>query len=288
MGNVVKRDAEPDWTTIIRPRSRLLELNLREILHYKFLMFLFVRRDFVSQYKQTVLGPLWLIVQPLFTTGIYTIIFGSLAKIPTDGVPQPVFYMAGITLWNYFSSCLVGTSSVLVSNSSLFGKVYFPRLTVPITAIITKLYTFIVQLVLFLIVFVVYLVKGANVHPNLFLLMLPFLLAHAGLLGMAVGLWSSSLTVKYRDLSYLVGFGIGLWMWATPIVYPLSFVPQKYRFLIYLNPVAPIVEIFRYGFTGAGNFPAESYALSICLTAIVLFVGLILFHRAEQTFIDVT
>ncbi len=276
------------WTTIIRPRSGLLDFNLKENLHYKFLMFLFVRRDFVSQYKQTILGPLWLVVQPLFTTGIYTVIFGSLAKIPTDGVPQPVFYMAGITLWNYFSSCVSGTSSVFVSNSGIFGKVYFPRLTVPLTSIITKLYTFLVQLVLFLIVFGVYLAKGANVHPNLFLLMVPFLLAHSALLGMAVGLWSSALTVKYRDLSYLISFGMSLWMWATPIVYPLSFVPQKYRALIYLNPVAPIVEIFRYGFTGAGGFPVASYALSVFVTATLLFVGLVLFHRAEQTFIDVT
>ena len=281
------QDDGAEWTTIVRPKSGLLDFNLKEILHYKFLMYLFVRRDFVSQYKQTILGPLWLVIQPLFTTGIYTIIFGSLAKIPTDGLPQPVFYMAGITLWNYFSSCVGGTSSVLVSNSGIFGKVYFPRLTVPVTAVITKLYTFSVQLVLFLILMGVYMLKGANVHPNLFILCLPVLLAHAALLGMAIGLWSSAVTIKYRDLSYLIGYGMSLLMWATPIVYPLSFVPDKYRWLIYLNPAAPIVEVFRYGFTGAGGFPAASYALSLCVTAIILFTGLIVFHQAEQTFIDV-
>jgi lipopolysaccharide transport system permease protein len=250
-------------------------------------MFLFVRRDFVSQYKQTILGPLWLVLQPLFTTGIYSIIFGGLAKIPTDGVPQPVFYMAGITVWNYFSSCLNSTANVFTSNAGLFGKVYFPRLTVPITATVTKLYTFMIQLVLFLIVYAVYAFQGAALRPNLFLLLLPVLLAHTALLGMAVGLWSSALTVKYRDLTYLVSFGVSLWMWATPIVYPISFVPERYRSLIYFNPVAPIVETFRYGFTGAGSFPLVSYLASLGVTAVVVFVGLILFHHAEQTSIDV-
>lgn len=284
MANTVK---DQDWTTIIRPTSGLFDFSLKELLHYKFLMFLFVRRDFVAQYKQTVLGPLWLIIQPIITTGIYSIIFGGLAKIPTDGVPQPVFYMAGITLWNYFSSCLSGTANVLTSNAGTFGKVYFPRLTVPITVTVTKLYTFLIQLGLFLIVYAVYAFRGAAMRPNLFLLLLPVLMAHSALLGMAVGLCSSALTVKYRDLSNVVGFGMSLWMWATPIVYPISFIPAKYRFLVYLNPVAPIVETFRFGFTGAGGFPLVSYLASLIVTAAVLFVGLILFHRAEQTFIDV-
>jgi lipopolysaccharide transport system permease protein len=275
------------WTTIIRPRSGLLDFDLRELLHYKFLMLLFVRRDFVAQYKQTILGPFWLVIQPLFQTGIYSMIFGSLAKIPTDGIPQPVFYMAGITLWNYFSSCISSTASVFTSNSAIFGKVYFPRLTVPITATVTRLYTFLIQLVLFLVVYAVYAIQGAALRPNLFLLFIPLLIAHTALLGMAIGLWSSALTFKYRDLSYMVSFGVSLWMWATPIVYPMSFVPEKYRFLIYINPVAPIVETFRLGFTGAGRFPIESYVVSLCGTAVVLFVGLILFHRAEQSFVDV-
>ena len=275
------------WTTIIRPKTTGLEFNFRELLHYKFLMLLFVRRDFVAQYKQTILGPLWLGIQPLFTTGIYSIIFGSLAKIPTDSVPQPVFYMAGITLWNYFSTCVLATSTIFVSNSAVFAKVYFPRLTVPITSIVSKLYTFMVQLVLFLIVLVFYIIKGANVHPNLYILLLPLLLVHTALLGLAVGLWSSALTVKYRDLSYVIGFGVSLWMWATPIVYPLSFVPEKYRTLIALNPISPIVEIFRYGFTGAGAFPLGSYLLSVAVTLFILAIGLLFFQRAEHNSIDV-
>ena len=250
-------------------------------------MFLFVRRDFVSQYKQTLLGPLWLVLQPLLTTGIYSLVFGNLAKIPTDGIPQPVFYMAGTTLWNYFSSCLLGTSTVFTMNSGLFSKVYFPRLAVPITTTITKLYTFGIQLVLFIIIYVAYVARGAAMAPNLFLLMMPLVMAHTALLGLGVGLWASALTVKYRDLGQLVSFGVSLWMWATPIVYPLSLVPAKYRFLIYLNPLAPVVELFRYSFTGAGAFAIVPYATSVAVTAIILFVGLLLFHRAERTFVDV-
>ncbi|MGA2477377.1 MAG: ABC transporter permease [Spirochaetia bacterium] len=276
-----------NWTTIIRPQTGAFDFKIREIFQFKFLMFLFVRRDFVSQFKQTILGPLWFAIQPLFTTGIYSIIFGSLAKIPTDGIPQPVFYMAGTTLWNYFASCATSTGSILTSNAGVFGKVYFPRLTVPITTVVSKLFIFLIQLLLFLIVYFVYLINGAAMAPKIWLVFLPILLLHTALLGMAVGLWSSALTVKYRDLSYLIGFGMGLWMWATPIVYPLSLVPAKYRFLIYINPMAPIVEIFRYGFTGVGSFSLIPYLVSIGFTAILLFGGLLLFHRAEQGFIDV-
>lgn len=276
-----------EWTTIIRPKSSWFNFRLKELRHYKFLMFLFVRRDFVSQFKQTILGPLWFVIQPLFTTGIYSIVFGNLAKIPTDGVPQPVFYMAGTTLWNYFSSCISSTSSVLGSNYGILSKVYFPRLTIPITAVVGKLFTFVIQLALFLVVFFVYLARGATMHPNIWLLLLPLILAHTAILGMAVGLWSSALTVKYRDLGYLVGFGVSLWMWATPIIYPLSLVPEKYRLLVSMNPMAPVVEIFRYAFTGAGSFPLTQYLLSLLFTLILLILGLMLFHRAEQTFIDV-
>jgi lipopolysaccharide transport system permease protein len=283
---MAKEDRGP-WTTVIRPKGRTFDFNLGDILHYKFLMYLFVRRDFVAQYKQTVLGPLWFVLQPLFTTGIYSVIFGSLAKIPTDGVPQPVFYMAGTTLWGYFSSCVGGTGTVLSSNAGLFGKVYFPRLTVPITVILSKLSIFLIQLVLFLIVYLAYLFQGAAMTPNLWLVTFPILIVHTALLGMAVGLWSSALTVKYRDLSILVAFGLSLWMWATPIVYPLSLVPEKYRFLVYLNPMAPVVELFRYGFTSAGAVPGIPYVTSLAVTAVLAFSGLALFHRAENNFVDV-
>jgi lipopolysaccharide transport system permease protein len=230
---------------------------------------------------------MWFFIQPLFTTGIYSIIFGSLAKIPTDGVPQPVFYLAGTTLWNYFSSCLGGTGSVFIANAGMFGKVYFPRLTVPIATVITRLFTFVIQMFLFLVVYFVYLARGAAMSPNIWLLLLPIMLVHTAILGIAVGMWSSALTVKYRDLGQLISFGVSLWMWATPIVYPLSLVPKKYRMLASLNPVSPIVEIFRYSFTGAGSLPVMQYLVSLIVTAVLLIIGLILFHRAEQTFIDV-
>ncbi len=211
------------WTTVIKPETGLLDFNLKELLSYKFLMFLFVRRDFVSQFKQTILGPLWFVVQPLFTTGIYTIIFGNLAKIPTEGVPQPVFYMAGITLWGFFSGCLSGTSAALIGNVGIFGKVYFPRLTVPITTVATKFLTFLLQMALFLIVYLAYMLRGAVMAPNLWLLLLPALLLQSAALGLAFGLCASALTVKYRDLSQLVAFGLSIWMWATPHCLSLIF-----------------------------------------------------------------
>lgn len=287
MGNLIERTDAEQWTTIIRPKSGLLDFNLKELINHKFLMFLFVRRDFVAQFKQTILGPFWLALQPLFTTGIYSIIFGGLAKIPTDGIPQPVFYMAGTILWNYFSSCLSGSSSVFSSNAGIFSKVYFPRLVVPITTVVTRLYTFVIQLIIFIIIYAVYLFRGAAMHPNLFLLLVPVVIMHSALLGLGAGLWVNSLTVKYRDLGQLVSFGVSLWMWATPIVYPLSLVPQKYQFLIYFNPMAPVVELFRYSFTGAGTFPLLPYLTSVVVTSIILFVGLIMFHRTEQTFVDI-
>jgi homopolymeric O-antigen transport system permease protein len=275
------------WSRILRPTSGLLDWNLKELTHYRFLMFLFVRRDFVAQYKQTLLGPLWLILQPLFTTGIYSIIFGGLAKIPTDGIPQPVFYMAGTTIWTYFASCLSGTSTVFASNAGLFGKVYFPRLIVPITTIVTRLYTFGIQLLLFLAICIIYAIRGASIKPNLLLLLVPFIVAHCALLGLGFGLWANSLTVKYRDLSQLITFGVSLWMWVTPIVYPLSLVPLKYRGLVNFNPMAPVVELFRMAFTGVGSVAVTSYVMSVALTALVLFTGLILFKRSERSFIDI-
>ena len=278
---------ERDWQTIIRPKSSVFDFNLREVLRHKFLMFLLVRRDFVAQYKQTLLGPLWLLLQPIFTTGIYTIVFGGLAKLPTDGIPQPVFYMVGTTIWNYFSTCLLATSTVFVSNAGLFSKVYFPRMVIPLTTVITKLYTFGIQFALLIIVYLIYVLNGASIRPNLLLLTLPLLVVHAAFLGLGVGLWASALTVKYRDLGQLVSFGVSLWMWATPIVYPLSLVPERFRFLGTLNPMAAVVELFRYSLTGIGTFAVGAYCLSLGVTAIVFFTGLILFHQAEQTFVDI-
>ena len=252
-------------------------------------MFLFVRRDFVSQYKQTLLGPLWLSSSAALHYGHLQHHLRRVSpKFQPTECPEPVFYMAGTTLWNYFSSCLSGTSSVFSSNAGIFSKVYFPRLTVPLTTIITKLYTFAIQLVLFLIVYAAYIFpRCRQCIPICFLLALPVLLVHTALLGLGVGLWSNALTVKYRDLSQLISFGVSLWMWATPIIYPLSLVPERFRFFVYFNPMAPVVELFRYSFTGAGTFALLPYATSIGVTAIILFTGLVLFHRAEQTFVDI-
>lgn len=287
MGNVSQHAEEETWTKVIRPKAGVFDFNLKELLQYKFMMFLFVRRDFVSQYKQTLLGPLWLVIQPLFTTGIYSVIFGGLAKIPTDGIPQPIFYMAGTTLWGFFSSCLSATSSVLSSNAGLFGKVYFPRLAVPLSSVINRLYSFSIQLALFAIMYLAYALSGATIRPNAMLLLLPLVVAQCALLGLGVGLCSSALTVKYRDLSQVVTMGVSIWMWATPIVYPLSLVPERFRFLVYLNPMAPVIELFRFSATGAGGFALVPFAISVVVTAVILFTGLVLFHGAEQNFVDI-
>jgi len=278
---------EEHWDLIIEPKNKFFRFDLKELLQYKFLMFLFVRRDFVAQFKQTILGPLWFIIQPVMTSGIFTIIFSEIAHIPTDGVPPFLFNLAGVTLWNYFASCLNSTSNTLGNNAGLFGKVYFPRLAVPISVVITRLYTFGIQFFFFVVVYCVMLVNGAVLHPNIYLLMLPLLVIHAALLGLAIGLLASALTVKYRDLNQLIGFGVSLAMYATPIFYPLSAVPRSLAWLVAFNPMAPLVEIFRYSFTGTGTIPMFEYLISLLVTLVVLFIGLALFHRAERNFIDV-
>jgi len=278
---------EEQWDLVIEPKNRFFRLDLKELMQYKFLMFLFVRRDFVAQFKQTILGPLWFIIQPVMTSGIFTLIFSEIAKIPTDGVPPFLFNLAGVTLWNYFASCLTSTSNILGANSGLFGKVYFPRLAVPISTVITRLYTFGIQFVFFLVVYLALMANGAVLKPNWYLLLVPVMVGHAALLGLGIGLWASALTVKYRDLNQLVSFGVGLAMYATPIFYPLSAVPQSLKWLVALNPMAPVVEIFRYAFTGTGSLPLLEYSISLGVTLVVVFFGLALFHRAERNFIDV-
>lgn len=280
-------NSDEQWDLVIEPKNKFFRFDLKELMQYKFLMFLFVRRDFVAQFKQTILGPLWFIIQPVMTSGIFTIVFSEIAKIPTDGVPPFLFNLAGVTLWNYFASCLTSTSNTLGSNAGLFGKVYFPRLAVPISNVITRLYTFGIQFVFFVVVFVFLLFNGAVLQPNLVLLMLPLVIVHTAMLGMGIGLLTSALTVKYRDLNNLVGFGVSLAMYATPIFYPLSVVPEQLKWLVAMNPMAPLVETFRFAFTGAGNFPVVQYFISLVVTLLVLLVGVALFHRAERNFVDV-
>lgn len=278
---------EEKWDLVLEPRHKFFQFELRELISYRFLLFLIVRRDFVTQFKQTILGPLWFILQPVMTSGIFTIIFSQIAKIPTDGVPPFLFNMAGVTLWGYFSGCLNSNSSILVANAGLFGKVYFPRMVVPLSNLASRAISFGIQFAFFVIVFLAFWASGADLRPNWYLLLVPVMVLHAGLLGMAIGLWSSALTIKYRDLNQLIGFGVSLAMYATPIFYPMSMVPRELSWIVTINPMAPVVEIFRYAFTGTGNLPVLEYGISVALTAVLLFFGIALFHRAERNAIDV-
>jgi lipopolysaccharide transport system permease protein len=277
---------DSDWTIVIRPYSGWFDINLKEIWSYRDLIMLFVRRDFVTYYKQTILGPLWFFLQPLFTTVVFTIIFGKIANIPTDGLPPMLFYMAGIITWNYFASCLTQTSNTFVTNAGIFGKVYFPRLAVPISVVITNLLTFAIQFGLFLVFMLYFYLNGSSIQPNIWILLAPFLLIQMAALGLGVGILVSSMTTKYRDLIFAVGFGVQLWMYATPVVYPLSHIPEKWQWLIALNPMTAIVETFRYAFLGAGTVQPMLLGISLGMTIIILAAGIVLFSRVQKTFMD--
>tara|TARA_B110001452_G_C15231598_1_gene426605 strand:- start:803 stop:1645 length:843 start_codon:yes stop_codon:yes gene_type:complete len=274
---------------IILPKKNLLDVNLKEIWDYKDLLFLFVRRDFVSTYKQTVLGPLWFIIQPIFTTLIFTLIFGKLASIPTDNLPPILFYMCGITCWNYFAECLTKTSNTFTSNSNIFGKVYFPRLVVPISIILSNLIKFFIQGLIFIIILIYYHFSGANVHPNKIILVLPILLLLMAGLGLGFGILISSLTTKYRDFQFLVAFGVQLFMYATPIVYPLSLANEKlgsFSWIAYCNPMSSIVEAMKFAFLGQGEFSLTHLSYSFLFMITLLIVGVITFNKVEQNFMD--
>lgn len=274
------------WDLTIKPHSKWYDLRLREILRYKDLLFLFVRRDFVSIYKQTILGPLWFFIQPIITAITFTIIFGNLAKISTDGLPQVLFYMSGITLWNYFSDTLIKTSDTFSANSHIFGKVYFPRMIMPLSVVISNLIKLGVQFLLFIVVWIYFLIKTNQVHPNNAILLVPFLIILVGFMGLSFGIIISSLTTKYRDLKFLVTFGVQLMMYASPIVYPLSIVPEKYKWVILANPISSIIETFKYAFLGVGDFNWMHLVYSLFCTVFLFFIGLIIFHRVERSFID--
>ncbi|HEY4743390.1 MAG TPA: ABC transporter permease [Desulfuromonadaceae bacterium] len=274
------------WTTILTSRSGWLDLRLKDLWEYRDLIRLFVRRDFVSIYKQTILGPAWFLLQPLVSTIIFTIIFGNIAHIPTDGIPQPLFYLGGIVAWNYFAGCLNRTSDTFVANAGIFGKVYFPRLAVPVSIVIINLLTFAIQFALFLAIMGFFMVRGADVHPNGWVLLTPLLLLQMGALGLGLGILISSLTTKYRDLTFVTGFGVQLWMYASPIVYPMSQVPAKWQWLYAVNPVAAIVETFRHAFLGAGSVDLWRLGLSAGITLLLLLCGIVTFSRVEKTFMD--
>jgi lipopolysaccharide transport system permease protein len=276
-----------DWSLEIRPQKNLLDVNLSEVWQYRDLIMLFARRDIVSAYKQTILGPLWFVLQPLFSTFVFTIVFARIANVPTAGVPPVLFYLSGMVCWNFFSSSLLKSSSALVSNSNIFGKVYFPRLAAPISGIISNLVTFGAQFGLFLSIYIGYLVlEPGMVHPTWDLLWFPVVLLLLSALGFGVGLAISALTTKFRDLQFFLGFSIQLLMYASPVIYSLSSVPEKYRWIIYLNPVSPLIELFRSSFLGVGGVGLDLLAYSAGFSAVIVFVGVVLFNQVERTFMD--
>ena len=274
------------WTTIIKPKTGWFDIDLKELFQYKDLITMFVKRDFKTLYKQTILGPLCIIINPLLTTVMYTIVFGNIANISTDGMPQIVFYMLGTTVWTYFSTSLTKTATTFTGNAAIFGKVYFPRLVTPISTVVSGLINFAVQFVMFLCFAIYYYIAGAPIQPNIYILLTPLLLVELAALALGFGIIISSLTTKYRDLAVLVTFGVQLWMYATPVVYPASQLGGKLKTLMMLNPVSPIVEAFRYAFLGSGEMPWTYLGISVVSTFIVMFIGVILFSRVEKTFMD--
>lgn len=278
---------EQDWDMIIESQRSLLDLQLGELWRYRDLIMLFVRRDFVAVYKQTILGPLWYLIQPLLTTITFTIIFGQIANLPSDGLPQFLFYMSGTVIWAYFADCLNKTSNTFVQNSSLFGKVYFPRLAVPISILISNLVTFSIQFMLFLVFVVVFYLQGSDIHFYWsWIALSPLLVLIMAGLGLGFGIIISSLTTKYRDLRFLVTFGVQLMMYATPIIYPVSSIPERFQPLILANPMTPIVEAFRYAYLGEGTVDPGHLLYSFVFMLLVVFLGIIIFNRVEQTFMD--
>jgi lipopolysaccharide transport system permease protein len=275
------------WTEVITPRTNLLDLNLGEVWKYRDLLWLFVRRDFISQYKQTILGPIWHVIQPLFTTFIFLLLFGRIANIPTDGIQPILFYMSGITIWNYFSACLTSTSNTFIANANIFGKVYFPRLILPISIVLSNIVRFGIQFILLFLVMIWYQFHGYPFHFSFNWNLIPFLVLLMAGIGLGLGIVISSLTTKYRDLIVLIGFAVQLGMYATPIAYPLSFLKNRgYTKLITANPLSPVVECFRYCLFGKGTFTLGTLTYSIAFMFIILFLGSIVFNRVEKSFMD--
>lgn len=271
-----------EWTQVIEPTEGIFNFNLRELWRYRDLILLFVRRDFISVYKQTILGPLWHFLQPLFATAVYTI-FISIVKVPTDEIPRILFILTGVVLWNYFSSCLTKTSNTFIGNAHIFGKVYFPRLVIPISVILSNLMSFFIQCIL-LVPFLIY--YHNNIHPTIYLLAIPFVILLLAMMGLGLGILVSSLTIKYRDLSYLIAFGVQLMMYATPVIYPLSLIPARFKFIAMLNPLSPVVEMFRYALLGRGTFSLEAILYSSAFAVVLLVVGILMFRRVENSFMD--
>ncbi|WP_322549051.1 ABC transporter permease [Flavobacterium psychraquaticum] len=277
--------ASQEWDAVIEAKHSLFAINFKELWHYRDLLVLFVRRDFVTVYKQTILGPLWFFIQPILTTITFTIIFGNVAQLSTDGAPKVVFYMAGITLWNYFSTCLTAVSGVFNTNAGIFGKVYFPRLIMPLTIVISNLMKFGVQFLLFLC-FVSYFVVQEQIHPNLWVLALPLVIVLMALIAMGIGLILSSMTTKYKDLNQLISFGMQLFMYATPVIYPSSAIPPAYQWVVNLNPLVSLFDYMRFAFLGVGSFTLSDFIFPTVFSVVILFFGILVFNKVQKTFMD--
>lgn len=274
------------WTEEIKSENSLFSVNLKELWHYRDLLFMLLKRDFITFYKQTILGPIWFFVQPILTSLIYVVLFGQVAKLSTDGLPQIAFYLSGITIWNYFSDSLVKTSSVFQSNASIFGKVYFPRLIMPLSIVFSNLLKFAIQFALFVGVVLYFTFVKHSIQPNVWVLATPFLILLMAAFALGLGMIFSSMTTKYKDLTFLLTFGIQLFMYATPVVYPISAMPQKYLWLINANPLTGIFECFRYGYLGKGHFDPYSLVYTTVFTLVLLVVGTVVFNKVEKGFMD--
>ena len=281
-------ETQEKWTTEIRPKDKLLSVDFKEIWQYRDLMMLFVKRNIITQYKQTILGPLWYVIQPMMTTVMYMVVFGGIAKISTDGLPQPLFYLAGISFWQYFADCLTKTSNTFVNNAGIFGKVYFPRLVTPLSDVISNLVRFGIQFALFLIVYLYYFIfTDANIQPNLYALLFPILVVMLAGLALGFGILFSSMTTKYRDLQLLLSFFVSLWMYATPVIYPLSTITNDtLRMVMQLNPLTGIVEFFKYGMLGVGNHEWWMLGYSFGFMVVLLAIGVVVFNKVQKSFMD--
>lgn len=278
------------WTIVIKPETSLLKLDFDELWHYRDLLVMYIRRDMVTFYKQTILGPLWFVIQPLFTTLMFMFVFGGIAGISTDGLPQPLFYMAGLLCWNYFAECLNRCSDTFNANQNVFGKVYFPRLIVPLSIVVSSIMKMGIQFGLFLLIYLYYIIGGYSFQVNAYAFLLPVLVLMLAGLGLGFGLLISSLTTKYRDLRFLVTFGVQLWMYATPVIYPLSVMQQnhqQYMWVILANPLTAIIETFKFGFLGEGTFSWWYLAYSFCFTMVIMLWGMITFNKVQRSFMDV-
>jgi lipopolysaccharide transport system permease protein len=276
-----------NWTQVIEYKRKLFDINIREVIRYRDLVYLLVKRDFVLQYKQTILGPIWLVIQPLFQTIVYTLIFGNLAKIGTDGIPFILFYYSGSMLWTLFVNCFNDVSNIFITNADLFGKIYFPRLVEPIHCVFSNFLKIIVQFALFIAIYVYYIITGSQITLSLAIIAFPFIFIWLAAIAMGMGIIVSSLTTKYRDLRMLVTFAISLGMYVTPVVYPLSQIPERFSWICYANPISAPIELFRVCFFGVGSVNSAMIICSLVLTVLILFFGLMLFNQNERNFVDV-